>query len=98
MFRLAYDLGDLAQTADEIVVVVEMATEIEKHHRRMASQISDCGNRELSDATYDFLDKWAYGMQVIAQDAQGLADALGDCAATYTQVDSACAAALAAWR
>ena len=88
-FRLAYVLGDLERTARSLTEIGETAREIEDHHRRMASTVGDCGSEDLSEATFDFLDAWSYGMKIIGADADGLGEAIGECAAVYEAIDQA---------
>ena len=95
-FRLAYDLGDLQRTAGSLADISETAREIEDHHRRMASTVSDCGSPDLSEATSDFLAAWSYGMKIIGVGAEGLGGAIGECAAVYEATDQAGAAGLEA--
>jgi len=97
-FRLSYALGDLERTAGSLTGIGRTAREIEDHHRRMASTVSDCGSRELSEATYDFLDAWSCGMKVVGDDAVGLGEAIGECAAVYEATDQAGVSGLQATR
>lgn len=97
-FRLAYDAGDLGRTATSLAEIGATAREIEDQHRRMASTVSDCGSEDLAAATDGFLDAWSYGMKIIGADADGLGEAIGECAAVYEATDQAGATGLEAAR
>lgn len=86
MTRVEVDYADLAVAARRLTSV-QVAQEVHGHARRMAGAVADCGHAGLADAAEHFLDRWAHGMGVLAEDGEGLARLLGEAAATYRRLD-----------
>lgn len=93
MTRIEVDPADLALAARRLTSGVQVATEVHGHARRMSGSVADCGHGGLADAAEQFLDRWAHGMGVIAEDGAGLAQLLGEAAAQYRHLDDGIAAA-----
>lgn len=93
-FRLGYDASDMHRAADMLEQAVEVARRIDKDADRMAGAVSDCGHAQLAGAAEHFLETWGHGVEVIAEDAGGLGQALREAVVSYENADSASEAAL----
>lgn len=87
-----YD-ADLTLAARRLGASVRVAQEVHGHARRMSGSVAGCGHGGLADAAEDFLDRWAHGMGVLAEDGQALARLLGEAAAQYRRVEAGLVAA-----
>lgn len=94
MSVIRYDVADLDATAARLAESVEVAREIDGSAGALAGAVSDCGSPELAEAVRDLLDRWGYGMRVVAEDADALGEALHEAARTYEGIDGAAADAL----
>ena len=93
MSRVEVDDADLALAARRLTSSVQVAQEVHGHARRMSGSVADCGHGGLADAAEHFLDRWAHGMGVLAEDGEALARLLGEAAAQYRRLDEGIAAA-----
>ncbi len=94
MSVIRYDVADLAATAERLAESVDVAREIDGSAGALAGAVADCGSAEVADAARDLLDRWGYGMRVVAEDADALAEALREAARTFEGIDGAAADAL----
>ncbi len=94
MSVIRYDAADLTATAGRLTESVEVAREVEGSADSLAGTVAGCGSAELADAAGHLLERWGYGMKVVAEDADALAEALREGARSYDGIDSAAADAL----
>lgn len=93
MSRIEVDYPELELAARRLGASVQVAQEVHRHARRLSGSIADCGHGGLADATEHFLDRWAHGTGVLAEDGQALARLLGETAAQYRALDEGIAGA-----
>ena len=92
MTRLEVDYPELELAAGQLSRCTRVAEQVHGDARRTAGAAADCGHAELADASREFLDRWAHGMGVLAEDAGSLVRLLGEAAATYRHLDEGLAA------
>lgn len=91
---IRYDEHDLTATADRLGEAVAVARDVEGSGGALTGGMADCGDADLADAARSLMERWGYGMGVVAEDADALAGALRDSADTYAGIDGAGAAQL----
>jgi hypothetical protein len=91
--RIEVDYADLELAARRLGGSVQVAQEVHRHARRLSGSVADCGHGGLVATAEDFLDRWAHGAGVLAEDGQALARLLGEAAAQYRALDEGIAGA-----
>lgn len=77
----------LTDTAARLRSAVSVAREVSEHRGRLSGLLVACGSNRLESAGDDFLGQWGYGMGLIVEDAERLAEMLDAGAATYEAVE-----------
>lgn len=94
MSRIEVDYPELERAAERLARCTRVADEVHGDARRTAAGVADCGHADLAEAAHHFLDRWAHGMGVLAQDGGALVQLLGEAAASYRRLDEDLAAAI----
>lgn len=94
MTRVEVDYPELELTAGRLSRCTRIAEQVHGDARRTAGAVADCGHAELADASREFLDRWAHGMGVLAEDAGALVRLLDEAAAGYRRLDEGLAASI----
>ena len=93
MSRMEVDYAELELAARRLGVCVQVAEQVHGDARRVSGTVADCGHPGLAEAAHDFLERWAHGMGVLAQDAEALGRLLGEAASGYRRLDERLAGA-----
>jgi hypothetical protein len=63
----------LGQVAGRLTEAVAVAEQVEHHRGSLEAGLGEVGDNELASSLSSFLDDWAYGCGLLAEDAKGLA-------------------------
>lgn len=89
--RFEVDFGLLDRTASNLKDAVEVARQVAEGRAGLAS--IDAGSDKLGSAIEGFADEWGYGMELIRDDADKLAQNLGAGADAYRNTENGTAEA-----
>jgi hypothetical protein len=84
--------GLLRATAAQLRAAIAIGRHVHDGGRRASAFAAGAGDPVAQDAIEHFLERWAYGMGLIAHDAQALETALVHAADAYDAVDASIAA------
>ena len=98
MSRVEVAYVELEQAAQRLAACARVAHEVHGDARRVSAGVTDCGHAELAEATTRFLERWAHGMGVLADDAGALGALLTQAAAGYRRLDHSLAAQIGGGR
>lgn len=85
--RLEVDPGVLTGAAARLRQAVEVARDVAHRRGVLAELVAACGSPRLEAAAVDFLGEWGFGMAVIVEDAERLAEMLEVGAEAYLRVE-----------
>lgn len=94
MSRFEVDPAFLLAIAAPLRDAVDVARQVKDDKESLKGLVDDCGSPDLEDAANEFVDEWGYGMGLIADDAETIAQMLEQAAAGYTEVDTGIAEAM----
>ena len=92
--RLEVDPSLLHDTATHLRDAVAVAREVAEDRGRLGSLVAGCGTARARVAAEQFVEEWAYGMGLVVEDAERLAEMLEAGAAGYAGVERAIAGQL----
>ncbi|HEX6382314.1 MAG TPA: hypothetical protein VF180_13795 [Acidimicrobiia bacterium] len=87
MTHFEVDLDLLSRTARDLRAAVGLARTVADNRGSLAALLADCGSSRLASAGEDFLGEWGYGMKLIVDDGEQLAQMLEAGAARYGEVE-----------
>ena len=76
MTHFEVDLDLLSRTARDLRAAVGLARTVADNRGSLAALLADCGSSRLASAGEDFLGEWGYGMKLIVDDGEQLAQML----------------------
>lgn len=85
--RLEVDPGLLTGTAARLRAAVSVARQVADPRRNLTGLLTNCGSARLESAATDFLGEWRYGMGLVAEDAEQLAEMLEAGAKGYQEAE-----------
>lgn len=85
--HLEVDPSILGDTASGLRRCVDLASDIAHHRGRLTELVDDCGSNRLRSAAEHFIGRWGYGMRLIIDDAEQLAEQLQSAADTYSRLE-----------
>lgn len=83
--HLEVEVATLRDTAANLRDAVGVAREVADEKASLTSGADDCGSPKLSSAVSDFVEEWSYGMGLVVEDAEKLAEMLEAGARGYAQ-------------
>jgi hypothetical protein len=85
------DPGLLAGVGQRLTAAIGVVEQIKNERDSLKALVDDSGDDGLHDAACTFLDKWAYGVGCLEQDARTLAGLLTQAGRVYVDTDTAIA-------
>jgi hypothetical protein len=79
----------LAGVGERLTAAIGVVDQIKGERDSLKALVEDCGDDGLHDAACTFLDKWAYGVGCLEQDARTLASMLTQAGRVYLDTDTA---------
>lgn len=92
--RLEVDPSVLSSTAGHLRRAVAVAGDFPGQRGALAGLVDDAGSPTLVDAAGRFIERWSYGMSLVVDDAEALAQRLEAAAAGYLDTEAAIAEAV----
>ena len=87
MSHFEVDLDLLTRTAGNLRAAVGLARTVADNRDALAALLDQCGSARLASAGEGFLREWGYGMKLVVEDGERLAEMLEAGAATYSDVE-----------
>ncbi len=87
MTHFEVDLNLLKRTARDLRAAVGLARTVADNRGLLTSMLEQCGSARLASAGEDFLHEWGYGMKLLVEDGEHLAQMLEAGAASYGEVE-----------
>ena len=78
----------LAGVGRRLTAAIAVVDQIREERDSLKALVEDCGDPALHDAACTFLDKWAYGVGCLEEDAQTLARLLTQSGRVYVETET----------
>jgi hypothetical protein len=88
MTSFEVDPDVLGSVADGLLASVDVARQVKDHRDSLKALASDAGDDTAQHAIHHFLDEWAYGCGCLIEDAEQMADRLGQTSRAYLETES----------
>lgn len=92
--HIEVDPSVLSVAADHLRRSMAVAEDFTHQRGTLSGMVDDAGSGRLSGAVEHFVERWGYGMGVVADDAAALAERLEAAGAGYAEVEGAIAGAM----
>ncbi|MGH9247332.1 MAG: hypothetical protein ACRD29_24090 [Acidimicrobiales bacterium] len=81
----------LEDVSRRLLDAVAVADDVKNNRDALKAHLADPGDETFGGAASEFLDEWSYGCGCMTEDANQLAELLGQASAAYIEVEMAIA-------
>jgi len=86
--RFEVDPAVLGDVADGLLASVGVARQVKDHRDSLKVLAGDAGDTTAQDAIEQFLETWSHGCGCLIEDAEQMADRLGQTSKAYLETES----------